>query len=60
MNIFLNSHVSELVGDGEGGTEPVVLYDGAAVVIAHGGELRQAQRVAVLLVHQRVATDVFP
>ena len=60
MNIFLNSHVSELVGDGEGGTEPVVLDDGAAVVIAHGGKLRQAQRVAVLLVHQRVATDVFP
>ena len=60
MNVFLNSHVSELVGDGEGGTEPVVLDDGAAVVIAHGGELRQAQRVAVLLVHQRVATDVFP
>ena len=60
MNVFLNSHVSELVGDGEGGTEPVVLDDGAAVVIAHGGKLRQAQRVAVLLVHQRVATDVFP
>ena len=52
--------MSELVGDGEGGTEPVVLDDGAAVVIAHGGKLRQAQRVTVLLVHQRVATDVFP
>ena len=55
-----DSHVSELVGDGEGGAEPVVLDDGAAVVVAHCGELGQAQSVAVLLVQQRVATDVLP
>ena len=52
--------MSELVGDGEGGTEPVVLDDGAAVVIAHGGQLSQAERVTVLVVSERVTTDVLP
>ena len=48
------------MSDGEGGTEAVVLDDGAAVVVAHGGQLRQAESVAVLLLHQRVPADVLP
>ena len=60
MNVFLNSHVSELVGDGEGGTEPVVLDDGAAVVVAHRGQLRQPEGVAVLVVQEGIAADILP
>ena len=55
-----DSHVSELVGDGEGGAEPVVLDDGAAVVVAHGGELSQAEGVAVLVVQEGITTDILP
>jgi hypothetical protein len=42
-------HVSKLVGDGEGGAEPVVLHDGAAVLAAHGAQLSKPERVTVLL-----------
>ncbi len=36
------SHVSQLVRNGEGGAESVVLVDGAAAVhVAHGAQLRQ-------------------
>ena len=55
-----NSHMSELVSDGEGCAEPVVLHDGAAVVVAHGCELGQAEGVAVLVVQEGVAADILP
>lgn len=55
-----NSHMSELVSDGEGCAEPVVLHDGAAVVVAHRGELRQPEGVAVLVVQEGVAADILP
>ena len=55
-----NSHMSELVSDGEGCAEPVVLHDGAAVVVAHRGELRQPKGVAVLVVQEGVAADILP
>ena len=53
-------HMSELVSDGEGRTEPVVLHDGAAVVVAHGGQLGQAEGVAVLVVQEGITADILP
>ena len=52
--------MSQLVSDGEGRTEPVVLHDGAAVVVAHGGELGQAEGVAVLVVQEGITADILP
>ena len=52
--------MSELVSDGEGRAEPVVLHDGAAVVVAHRGELRQAEGVAVLFVQEGITADILP
>lgn len=53
------SHVADLVGDGEGRRQPVVLHDGARrVEVAHGAQLGQPQRVALTLVG--VAADVLP
>ena len=52
--------MAELVSDGEGGTEPVVLDDGAAVVVAHRGQLRQPEGVAVLVVQEGIAADILP
>ena len=52
--------MAELVSDGEGGTEAVVLDDGAAVVVAHGCELGQAEGVAVLVVQEGITTDILP
>ena len=52
--------MAELVSDGEGGAEPVVLDDGAAVVVAHRSELRQTEGVAVLVVQEGIAADVLP
>ena len=52
--------MAELVSDGEGSTEPVVLHDGAAVVVAHGGQLGQAEGVAVLVVQEGITADILP
>ena len=55
-----NSHMSELVSDGEGCAEPVVLHDGAAVVVTHRGQFRQAEGVAVLVVQEGITADILP
>ena len=52
--------MSELVSDGEGSTEAVILDDGAAVVIAHGSQLCQPECVAVLVFQEGVPADVLP
>ena len=56
----IHLHVSELVSDGEGSTEAVILDDGAAVVVAHGSQLCQPESVAVLVVQEGVPADVLP
>ena len=60
LSVSPHSHMSELVSDCEGRAEPVVLHDGAAVVVAHRGELRQPEGVAVLVVQEGVAADILP
>ena len=57
--LFEYSHVSDLVGHGEGGAESVVLDDGArGFRIAHGTQFRQTECVASLQL--RVTADVLP
>lgn len=41
-------HVAELVSDGEGGREAIVLDNGTAVLVAHGAQLGQTQGITVL------------
>jgi hypothetical protein len=53
-------HVAELMCNGEGGAEAVVLHDGTAAYVAHGAQLGQAESVAVLARGRRVPADVFP
>lgn len=51
--------MADLVGNGEGGGEAIVLDNGAGRAgRAHSAELRQAQRVAALLA--RVVAQVLP
>ena len=50
----------ELVSDGEGCAEAVVLDDGAAVAVTHRPQFGQAEGVAVLAGGVGVAADVFP
>ena len=53
-------HVSQFVGDGKGGTEPVVLDDGATVFPAHCSQFRQTQSVTILARGRWVPANVLP
>ena len=52
--------MTQLVSNGEGGAEPVVLNDGARVFVAHRAQLGEAQGVAILAWGVGIPANILP
>ena len=50
----------KLMSNSESSTEPIVLHDGAAVLLAGSAQLGQPEGVAVMVGPHQVAADILP